>query len=103
MVKEINMNKRSRCFWIVLFMIGIAGSVLFFPVRLPGGHTCVGHHFLKNSCPVSPTAMDRDAMLPENPETMVSLTGVYVFPFGVLWWISLVILFWAFSGWRKYQ
>jgi tetrahydromethanopterin S-methyltransferase subunit D len=75
----------SKKIILTLLFIGIVGTVLFFPVKMDSGYTCIFHNICRiNAAPCSDGVPgDRNCSLMQRQ---------YLIPFGFAWWISLAIL-----------
>lgn len=79
----------------LILLLGIAGAVLFFPVRIGGNHTCLYHRIID----AHPSYYSGNGRLPTDTghrdETAIDhseLLKHYLVPFGVLWWSSLSVV-----------
>jgi hypothetical protein len=84
---------------LLLLIIGIAGSILFFPVNIKNRHTCLGHKLMNNQQQeLNKLDSDQNSMI---HHTITSgheghqslLLQRYVYPFGIFWWLSLGTVF----------
>ena len=75
----------SKKIILILLFIGIVGTVLFFPVKMDSGYTCIFHTGCsRNAVPCSDgVSVDRNCSL---------MLQQYLIPFGFAWWISLAVL-----------
>jgi hypothetical protein len=71
---------------IVLLLFGIAGSLLFFPLRINQSRTCL-MDFRENG---RPQARSHDLHSESMRDTIAQK---YILPFGLLWWLSLTIAY----------
>ena len=62
-----------------LLILALAAFAVFFPLKYSSGHTCLGERLF------SPVA----AMGRYHPDAMLHH---YLFPYGVIWWISIGVL-----------
>ncbi|MBN2009452.1 hypothetical protein JW960_08920 [candidate division KSB1 bacterium] len=92
------MIKKYNVWLIALILLAIVGAVIFCPVKMSSGKTCLFHRFLSDSSP----SIHMHHSPGEHAHTMEQS---YVFPFGLIWWSSLAILFAAiylFKNKRQY-
>ena len=69
---------------ITLLIIGLAGIILYFPCKFESEQTCLFEHFNRTTEPV--TEVNRSS------DYAHEMARHYVFPFGVIWWLSIAIL-----------
>jgi hypothetical protein len=70
--------------WTLLILVALACFIVFFPIRTMAGHTCFAD-YLTSHGPVSGP----------HPLSFGAMRARYVFPFGLIWWASIGILFWG--------
>ena len=86
-------------FLMLLFLIiGIAGSILFFPVNIKDRYTCLGHKLMNNQ-PQEFNKLDSHKNSMIHPTTTSDqadhhnlLLQKYVYPFGIFWWLSVGVV-----------
>ncbi len=89
------MRNRFLFLTLIPIFVGLAGGILFFPVKLNSGYTCLYHrlfyshvHSLENSMVLS-TGIKND-FVKTNDKSDV-LLHFYIRRFGIFWWISLFV------------
>jgi len=103
MAFELYSKKLWQICLSVLILIGAAGSVIFFPLKLSESHTCVYHKIIcpedtcyqKGSVLSTETSKDMHHQVMDNISLQhhSELINRYLMPFGLLWWGSLILLF----------
>ena len=81
-MQKLNIKKEIL---ILLISIGLIGSILFCPINLESGKTCLFHK-LSGSNAVH--VHDQISALEHNHHKMLQ----YVLPFGLIWWFSIFLL-----------
>jgi hypothetical protein len=78
---------------LMILIIGIFGSFLFFPLRLAKNHTCFCERlFFSNTVSKdNPFRYPVDQIFSQ--ATNRELIHSYVLPFGLLWWLSIGLAF----------
>ena len=83
---------------LLLLLIGIAGSILFFPVNINNRYTCLGdkivaHHQQRLN---ELDSLEKDMIHHVNISGQSNhhdlLMQKYVYPFGIFWWLSLGVV-----------
>ena len=84
----MSITMRTRSIKYILLIFSLTGFILFFPVRFSDTNCCLGDVLSLFG-------------LQHGMETMVHYHGDasrllhrYVFPFGLLWWISIALGYW---------
>jgi len=78
-----------------LLVLGIAGSVLFFPFNFGNSGTCLAHKYIKSNmsicCESSPAKDRSDDCMGVETHTGENhhLLSHYLYPFAFLWWASI--------------
>lgn len=102
----------SRRWLVITFLLGLAGTGLFFPMRLGIHQTNPFQFFFAKDdcgahtpeemarCPLHQNTITSSALTHAEQEKRVELFLLqrYLFPYGFLWWLSLAIV-----GWCVYQ
>lgn len=102
MILKFNKKRYWQALFIFFILIGAAGSVFFFPLKLSESHTCICH---KMTCPrdtccpkgsVLSTEINKDTnhqvMNKMSQQHHGELVNQYLIPYGFLWWGSLILL-----------
>jgi len=81
---------KSRKILVVAIIIGAIGTVLFVPIKMQSGGTCLVDQLLGGKSSDNPPGIaTADLMLRR-----------YLVPFGVAWWLSLGLLV---LGWYQFR
>ena len=78
-------EKIIKIILIITLSMGIAGTILFFPIKLDSGNTCMFHSI----CSKNTEYCSNKALCAENCHLMQEQ---YLIPFGFIWWTSLVVV-----------
>ena len=73
---------------IIALILSVMGTILFCPIKMKSGDTCIFHRlFIKdmNYVPDHVPIMERSQLMLQR----------YLVPFGLVWWLSLGVLFLA--------
>lgn len=102
MAIEVYRTKFLQLFWGVSILIGAAGSVIFFPLKLSESHTCICHKMTcpRDACCQKGAALSSEINRDANHQAMDKMSqqhhneliNRYLVPFGLLWWGSLILL-----------
>ena len=71
---------------MVLLLIGIMGTIFYFPCKFDNRKTCLCHSIYKEE--TSEIVMEDNTC-----ENACALMKIYLIPYGFLWWASLALLF----------
>jgi len=86
-------NKKSRLIPLIILLIGMSGSLLFFPLKLDGNHTCFCQWLFFSKT----VWQEKYSNSPVGDMTSFTkhqeLIQSYVVPFGILWWFSIGLAF----------
>jgi len=90
-------------FW--LLALSLTGIILFFPINIADTFTCLGHKYLVESVPDRETAAenlsgDNHAGMIKHPDKR-QMVDEYIFPFALLWWISIAVFTIQFHYMKK--
>ena len=77
--------KKINKIQMILLLVLLAVFVICFPVKYAAGHTCLADYLASHE-PVSGL----------HPLSFGAMRARYVFPFGLIWWASIGVLFWEF-------
>ena len=86
-----------------LLILGITGSILFFPFNFGNSHTCLAHKYIKSDasiCCENPPGNEQPGHSTEveiNSGENHHLLSHYLYPFAFLWWISIGIVFLSYK------
>ena len=101
--------RKGALLTIALLSIGIIGGVFFFPINFDNQYTCLYHrifapehdYHLSNGM-ANAKAIGGNHREMEIEEMMHSeLVAKYVLPYGLIWWISLMVAASAFFWLRR--
>jgi hypothetical protein len=84
-------NKRKHIFILSLLIIGIIGTVFFFPLPLGNHDTCFYHRLFsqtENHHPTESNTTNTSHIAAENMQHHDVLRE-YILPFGLFWWSSI--------------
>ncbi len=70
----------------LLLVIGIAGSIFFFPMRIDVQRSCLMDSFINAHAPMESHAG-------HSHTGMEAMAQKYILPYGLLWWLSLAITY----------
>lgn len=73
--------KASKVIGMMLMALGVVGAVVFFPLRLDNGKTCLAHQYF-----VTESGYNGGYEVTGDEHV---LARNYVIPYGLFWWISL--------------
>ncbi|NIT99579.1 MAG: hypothetical protein GWN01_01125, partial [Nitrosopumilaceae archaeon] len=115
--------KKTKAFIIILLVLGIPGTVVFFPVNIDNRYTClyhrlfIPHHLNPHSSDssianshrqiVNPGSLTHHRRLTKEEEPVEisydEIMARYVTPFGFLWWGSLLLVATGVYVWKKFN
>jgi hypothetical protein len=96
---------------LILLGIGIIGGIFFFPINFNNQYTCLYHRIFASGHSYHLSSTDIGGFsktVGENHENEIEemmhtkLVTKYVLPFGIIWWISLMVAASAFF-WLRHQ
>jgi hypothetical protein len=67
---------------IIFVLIGLLGSIMFSPVKMESGKTCLFHKIIGGEVD---QMSDKISIMQQNHETLKR----YLIPFGFVWWFSI--------------
>ena len=70
----------------IFIFVGLFGSILFCPIKMESGETCLLHKLLGSN---TDHIHHKASTLEQNHHRMIQ----YIFPFGLIWWFSIFLLF----------
>lgn len=73
--------KRINKIPMILVLVFLAVFVICFPIKYAAGHTCLADYLTSHG---------------PHPLSFGAMRARYVFPFGLIWWASIGVLFWGF-------
>lgn len=96
---------------LILLGIGIVGGIFFFPVNFNNQYTCLYHRIFApgHSYHLSNRMGGTGKIVGENHENEIEemmhseLVTKYILPFGLIWWISLIVAASAFFWLRNHR
>jgi len=88
------MRIKSMTKIMVLLVIGMAGSILFFPMRINEQRSCLMDSFV-NAGTSAEFHADHDHT------GMEVMAQKYIFPYGLLWWLSVAITYFSIRSLTK--
>lgn len=106
---KLRMN-RGMLLTLLLLSIGIMGAIFFFPINFNNQYTCLYHRIFapEHSNQLSNEMTGPDETVGKNQEDEIEemmhseLVTKYVLPFGLMWWMSLIVAASAFF-WLRHQ
>lgn len=78
---------------LMLVLVGVVGTVLFFPWKLENGRTCMAQRYIHGEG----LQAEGNSMM----EHGHSLARYYVFHYGLFWWVSMGLIITGFCLVRK--
>ena len=70
---------------LIFFIIGLIGSIMFCPVKMESGKTCLFHKILGDEVDQIPHQI---SVMEQNHRKLMQ----YLHPFGFIWWFSIFLL-----------
>lgn len=99
--------KGQKLIIVAVTSIGLLGALLFFPMNIRNRYTCLYHRMLfqeattDNSPPAVVLFPHHDSLMANHVHPAGDLVREYVFPFGILWWGSILLLVISFHYYVK--
>jgi len=86
----------TRALFILLFLIGLTGSIVFFPMPIDRRYTCIAEH----NAYVQEIMQDDDVSQPASRQVLEEhgLLQRYLNTFAFLWWSSLLVI--GIGAWK---
>ena len=71
---------------LIFFIVGITGSLLFFPVPIEGQRSCMMDFFINKG-------QEPGTQFSHSSGDHCAMVQKYIVPYGLSWWLSLVITY----------
>lgn len=102
---SFGMLKKGMVLTIILLGIGIIGAIFFFPINFDDQYTCLYHRIFApehHPSQIGQSAVESGSHQHVGSQNSHShLVGEYILPFGLIWWMSLMVVALAFWGLRR--
>ena len=74
-------RKLLKEFGVFLAVVGLAGAVFFFPMKLGDGKTCLAEQYIGSKMEVHAHGLHHGH----------EMAQAYIIPYGIIWWVSLAM------------